>query len=224
MTTLDDSPTTTALAPGWLRFAWTRHLADADPPPPARHDYMVTTTLPDLLEPFVAAPEPNGDDGGSHPFVVRFDGVGPATATALLRELPDVALHRSYSTHAPSPRKLLAAVANHDGVLTCGGDLASPALVTGGMRLWSLTVRDRSLLDAEPDLVAGALPAWLDSLAPEAQIAYLTGRQECLDHGLRRQAWIRVATCYGIGGARRLPATEILTDAGGHPTGLRFQW
>lgn len=222
MTTLDDAPTTT-LAPGWLRYAWTRHLSEADPPATSRHEYMLTTTLADILEPFTAL-DHGVDDGGPHPLLVRFDGLDPAAASALLRELPDVALQRSYSTSAPSPRKLLAAVANHDGVLTCGGDLASPALVTGGMRLWSLTVRDRSLLDAEPDLVAGALPAWLDTLAPEAQIAYLTGRQECLDHGLRRQAWIRVATCYGIGGARRLPATEILTDAGGNPTGLRFQW
>lgn len=222
MTTLDDRPL--ALAPGWLRLTWARHLADADPLPPTRHDYMVTTALPDLLEPFVTRSEPTADDDGSYPFLVRFDGVGQATAAALLRELPDVALQRTFSTHAPSPRKLLSAVAGRGGTLTCGGDLASPALLTGGMRLWRLTVHDPTLIDAEPDLLAGELPTWLDSLTPDARAAYLHGRQECLDHGLRRQAWIRVATAYGIGGARRLPDTEVLTDPAGTPTGLRFQW
>ena len=219
MTTLDDAPTT--LAPGWLRHTWTRHVTDADPPATTRHDYMLASDLAEILEPFVV---PDLDGESPHPLLVRFDGVGPAAATTLLEQLPDIALQRSYSTHAPSPRKLLSAVARHDGVLTCGGDLASPALVTGGMRLWSLTVRDRTLLDAEPDLVAGALPAWLDSLAPDAQLADLNGRQECQDHGLRRQAWIRVATSYGIGGARRLPTTEVLTDRAGAPAGVRFVW
>lgn len=226
MTTLDEAPLTAAPltpAPGWLRHAWTRHLADADPPSPARHEYMVTSALPDLLEPFLTTSEPDAD-GGPSPLLVRFDGVDAATAAALLGALPDVALQRSYSTHAPSPRKLLAAVAKHGGLLTCGGELTSPALVTGGMRLWRLTVNDPSLLDAEPDLVAGTLPPWLDSLAPDAQLAYLHGRQECLDHGLRRQAWIRVATRFGIGGARRLPVTEVLADELGAPAGVRFQW
>lgn len=210
------------LEPGWLLRTWSRHVADAEPPPPARHAYMCSPTLAATLEPFVIPPEPL-DDAHSHLFL-RFDGVDATAATALLRELPAIALQRCYSTYAPSPRKMLTAVARGGGTLTCGGDLASPALATGGIRLWSLTVHDATLLDAEPDLVPGELPTWLDALAPEARLAYLSDREECLDHGARRQAWIRIATRYGIGGARRLPTVETLIGADGEPSGVRFLW
>lgn len=223
MTTIDAPPT--SLQPGWLGRAWFRHLEAEDLAGTsrlARHEYMCTSGMAEVLEAFVTPLEQV--DAELEDRILLFDGVDVTAAAALLEVLPEVALEQEYSTYAPSNRRMLTAVVDSGGTVTCGGEVITPALPSGGMRVRRLTVQEADVLDVDPDLVAGELPSWLDELPADAYRRYLRGRQHCLDHGITRQAWMLVSSRYGIDDARMFPATRFLTDHAGNREGVRFQW
>ncbi|GAB2623145.1 hypothetical protein [Pseudactinotalea suaedae] len=223
MTTTRTAPT--SLEPGWLGRAWFRHLeaeALAGVSRPSRHEYMCSSGMAEVVEPFV---RPFGDGGADlDDRILPFDGVDGAAAAELLEALPEVALEQEYSSYAPAPRRMLTAVVESGGTVTCGGDLITPALPSGGMRVLSLTVREPDVLDVEPDLVAGELPDWLEELPAAARRRYVGGRQQCVDHGITRQVWMLVSNRYGIDDARMFPRARFLIDDDGARIGVRFQW
>ncbi|WP_420112156.1 hypothetical protein [Pseudactinotalea sp.] len=225
--TITEAPPT-ALLPGWLHRAWWRHLEAQDiggSPRPRRHEYMCSSGMAEVLEPFVTVP-PVGPVPGGRPEerILRFDGVDGAAAATFLERLPETALDQELSTFAPSARTMLTAVMASGGTVTCGGEVISPSLPMGGMRIRSLAVRDPRVLDQAPDVVEGTLPAWVEELPAAAARWYVQERQRCLDHGLTRQAWRYVSHHYAIDDARMFPATRILTDATGARVGVRFVW
>lgn len=184
--------------------------------------------MADLLEPFVTVPAgwvvPVEARGSSDERILRFDGVDADAAAALLDALPTTALDQEPSTYGPSSRTMLTAVAASGGTVTCGGEVISPSLPMGGMRVRSLVVRDSAVLDQAPTLVADTIPGWVDELPAVASRWYLQERQQSLDHALTRQAWTLVSTRYGIDDTRAFPSTRIVTDADGVRMGVRFVW
>lgn len=221
--TMTDIPPTT-IETGWLGRAWIRHLEAEEAIAVSRrtrHEYMCSSGLADVLEPFATLEGPWAKFGDR---IVHFDGLGADAAAVLLTTLPDEALEQDYSTLAPSARKMLTAVVQGDGAITCGGEVFTPSLPSGGMRIRILTVEEPELLDQEPDLVAGELPAWLEELPAEAYSRYVKDRQHCLDHGVTRQAWMLVSTRHDLDDAHMPPSSAIVTDEAGTHKGVRFQW
>lgn len=229
MTTTIEAPPT-ALHPGWLLRAWYRHLEAQDiagTPRYRRHEYMCSCGMAEVLEPFVTVPGQGIAAASAQRLderILRFDGVDAPAATALLAMLPEIALEQELSTYAPSARTMLAAVVASGGTVTCGGEVVSPSLPMGGLRIRNLAVRDPKVLDQAPDLVPGSVPEWVDELPEAAARWYLQERRHCLDHALTRQAWTYLSDRYGIDDARMFPATRILLDAEGVRVGVRFLW
>lgn len=218
----------TALEPGWLRRAWLRHLEETDAVTAAEFEYMLVSDLPEILEPLTHPERPTlTRDGVPVPDdrFVELDGIDASTAARLLEVIPDHALEQDYSGYAPPPGSTLTAVARAGGALTCGGDVVTPSLFAGRLRIWRLAAGAEVLAGLEPDLVALELPEWLDELPGEDYVRYLRSRAHCPEHGVTRQAWLRISLEHGLEDARRWPYGELARDpATGDPTEVRFLW